>query len=387
MNSVDILDMLIAMPTVSGTPNAQLIDWVDEHLRALGARTRRVAGPNEGTWNLWATLGPEHARGILLSGHSDVVPVTGQEWTTPPFELTARGHRLHGRGTADMKGFLACALAAFERAARSLETLQAPLHLAISCEEEVGCVGVRTLLPQVAALPVQSLLCIIGEPTSMRLATGHKGKIAARATCHGRAAHSALPTQGLNAIFLATDFVAALREEQQRIERAGCHDAAFEVPFSTLHVGTITGGAALNIVPEKCTIEFELRSIPGEDTQAIFARLADAARIVTERHAEAFPEARIAIEVVNSYPALDSRDDEWLQFMASLTGTNEAVKVAFGTEGGLFDETLDCAVVICGPGSMDQGHKPDEFVTLDQLQRCDAILDQVIARLRRPFVD
>lgn len=381
MTTIDILETLIAFPTVSGTPNQNLISWVQAHLQALGAQTTRVPGPVEGTWNLWATLGPQDVRGIVLSGHSDVVPVAGQDWASDPFTLTQRGERLFGRGTADMKGFLACALAAFSRAAARSAELRAPLHLAITCEEEVGCVGVRTLLPELERLPVQPLLCIVGEPTSMRLATGHKGKLAFRATCTGRAAHSALPTQGLNAIFLASEFVAAVRREQEVIEASGAHDAAFEVPYSTLHVGTIVGGTALNIVPESCTMELELRFLPGEDSAAVFARLSDAANAITERYRNRYPEARVALEIVNAYPGLETGGDPWLDFMTGLTGTNEQVKLAFGTEGGLLDQTLDAPVVVCGPGSMDQGHKPDEFVTLEQLSRCDAMLDAVVNRL------
>ncbi|MBB4860660.1 acetylornithine deacetylase [Novosphingobium chloroacetimidivorans] len=384
MTTMQNLDTLIAFPTVSGTPNADLITWAEVQLEACGAQILKVAGPVAGTWNLFATLGPRDVRGILLSGHSDVVPVAEQDWTSDPFALTARGDRLYGRGTADMKGFLACALAAFSRAAPRRAELRAPLHLAITCEEEVGCVGVRTLLPELGRLATQPLLCIVGEPTSMRLATGHKGKLALRATCTGRAAHSALPMQGLNAIFLASEFIEAVRAEQARIEHEGVSDAAFEVPYSTLHVGTIRGGTALNIVPESCTVELELRSIPGEDSEGVFARLSEAAERIVAPHQDRVPEARIALEVVNSYPGLDSGEDPWLEFMTALTGTNHPIKLAFGTEGGLLDQAIDAAVVVCGPGSMDQGHKPDEFVTVDQLARCDAMLDAVIERLCRP---
>lgn len=384
MNSIDILDVLVSLPTVSGTSNADLVDWVEAYLLERNAQVRRVPGPNPGTWNLWATLGPDDVPGILLSGHSDVVPVDGQKWNSAPFALTRQGDRLYGRGTADMKGFLACALTAFDRAARTDNVpLAAPLHLALSCEEEVGCVGVRTLLPELKHLPVQPYLCIIGEPTDMRCATGHKGKIAARARCYGRSAHSAMPMQGVNAIYLAADFISAIRLVQAWIEQQGVHDVAFTVPWSTLHVGTITGGTALNIVPERCEVDFELRSVPGEDTQAIIDRLYDAARRISADHGTTFPDARIEIEIVNAYPGLSTNDGEWSQFLASVTGTNSDVKLAFGTEGGLFAQALDSTtVLVCGPGSMDQGHKPDEFVEIDQMDRCDAMLDRVIARLR-----
>ncbi|HWU01248.1 MAG TPA: acetylornithine deacetylase [Novosphingobium sp.] len=381
MHSIDMLTTLVSYPTVSGTSNAALIDHVEGWLQGLGATTERVAGPFAGSWNLLASLGPVERRGIMLSGHSDVVPVEGQAWTSDPFTLTAKGERLYGRGTADMKGFLACALTAFARAAERQAELAAPLHLAISCEEEVGCVGVRSLLEELQNRPAQPLLCLIGEPTSMRLATGHKGKVAMRVTCRGRASHSALPAQGLNAIHLATDFVAAVRAQQTRIEQEGVRDDAFEVPCSTLHVGTISGGTALNIVPDQCAIALELRTVPGENATALLQRLRDAADAIVAQHAARFPEARIDLDVVNAYPGLDSGDGDWLDFMTAVSGANERIKLAFGTEGGLFDAALDSPVIICGPGSMDQGHKPDEFVTRDQMARCDAMLDRLIERL------
>ncbi|WP_068091629.1 acetylornithine deacetylase [Novosphingobium rosa] len=381
MHSIDMLTTLIAYPTVSGTSNAALIDHVEAYLRGLGATTAHVAGPFPGSWNLFASLGPSEKRGILLSGHSDVVPVEGQPWTYDPFTLTQRDGRLYGRGTADMKGFLACALSAFARAAQRKDDLIAPLQLAISCEEEVGCVGVRSLLPELEAMPAQPLLCLIGEPTSMRLATGHKGKLALKVSCKGRAAHSALPALGLNAIHLAAEFTTAVRAEQARIEAEGLRDEAFEVPFSTLHIGTINGGVALNIVPDHCALALELRTIPGEDADAVLANLRAAAEAILAPYAASVPEAAITLEVVNAYPGLDSGDGDWLTFMSGISGANQQIKLAFGTEGGLFDQSLDSPVIICGPGSMDQGHKPDEFVTLDQLTRCDAMLDALIDRL------
>ncbi|WCT73077.1 acetylornithine deacetylase [Sphingomonas naphthae] len=383
MTSIDILERLIAFPTVSGTPNAELIDHVEGLLRAAGASVTRITGPLPGSWNLWATLGPADRPGIVLSGHSDVVPVAGQPWTMPPFALTRQGDRLFGRGTADMKGFVACAIAAFLRASERAADLRAPLHLALSCEEEVGCVGVRSLLDELERLPVRPLFCLVGEPTSMRLATGHKGKLAARVTCAGRAAHSALPHLGLNAIHLAADFVTAARAEQERLARDGRRDDAFEVPFSTLHVGTIRGGTALNIVPDSCALDIELRTVPGEDGEAVMARLRDAADAIVAHHAADFPEAAILIEPLNAYPGLDSPDGPWLRFLASLTGANDRIKLAFGTEGGLFDDKLGRPVMICGPGSMDQGHKPDEYVTVDQLARCDAMLGALVDWLCR----
>lgn len=374
-----ILDRLVAFPTVSRQSNAALIAAVRGWLEPLGARINEVPSA-EGRSNLWISIGPEDRPGIVLSGHSDVVPVEGQNWTRDPFRLSEAEGRLYGRGTADMKGFLASAIAMAAEACR--RDLATPLHLALSCDEEIGCIGVRSLLPVLEALPLRPLLVWIGEPTGLRLATGHKGKAAWRATARGREAHSALAPTGLNAIHLIADFIAALRHLQQDLIERGASDPDYDVPYSTIHVGTIGGGTALNIVPNACTIDYEIRCLGQDDPQAIEAAIAAAAEAVVAPCRARFPEAAITLEAVNAYPGLDTRHAGAIAFMDSLTRSNEpAMKVAFGTEGGLFAQTLGVPTVICGPGSMDQGHKADEFVTLAQLERCDALLARLLDRL------
>jgi acetylornithine deacetylase len=380
MNSLDILERLIGFPTVSLGSNRDLIGFVRSLLREAGVEAVEVESPHAGNLNLFATIGPADRSGVVLSGHTDVVPVEGQAWTVDPFRLTRREDRLHGRGTADMKGFVACALRAASLAAK--RELAIPLHLAFSCDEEVGCVGVRPMLDMLSARAVRPLACIIGEPTSMRLATGHKGKIALHVVCTGREGHSALAPQLLNAINLASEFVQAVAGLQADAERSGPRDEAYDVPYATLHVGRIAGGEALNIVPSRCMLDMEIRSADPAEAEAFLARITTAAAAIVASRRDRFPEADIAIEVANAYPGLNAaEDDAAAALVRRLIGANETMKVAFGTEGGLFKQALDVPTVICGPGSMDQGHKADEYVTVEQIARCDAMMDALVEYL------
>ncbi len=380
MDSLALLDRLIAFPTVSRDPNRPLIDWAADLLRGAGIEPVIVAGTEPGKANLHAAVGPAGRPGVMLSGHTDVVPVDGQAWTRPPFALTRDGGRLYGRGTADMKGFVACALSAMLRAARM--DLATPLHIALSHDEEVGCLGVHSLIDLLAQAPVRPALVIVGEPTGMQVATGHKGKTALRATCRGVEGHSALAPLALNALHLAADLLAAIRAEQDRLAAEGARDGDYDVPYSTLHAGRMEGGVALNIVPNRATLDFELRNIAEDDPDAILARIRTAADAIVAAARRTHPEAAIAIETTNAYPGLATPPTaQAVRFVQSLTGANGTIKVAFGTEGGLFAERLGLPVVVCGPGSMAQGHKPDEYLTEDQLARCDAMLDALLARL------
>ncbi|MGA0235751.1 MAG: acetylornithine deacetylase [Alphaproteobacteria bacterium] len=381
MRSREILRELIAFPTISANPNRALIDYCAAQLQACGAVVEIIADEAQGKANLYATLGPADRPGVLLSGHTDVVPVEGQAWTKPPFELTEQDGKLFGRGTCDMKGFVASVLACAHEIDPS--RLKTPLHVALSFDEEIGCVGVRSMLDMLKPAPFKPLFCIVGEPTMLQVATGHKGKLAARVTCRGVEGHSALAPKALNAIYLATDMVQAIRSLQTEIESEGASDVDYDVPYTTLHVGRIEGGTALNIVPNTCTFLFEIRNLAGEASEALFARLRSAADGIVARYQSAFPQAQIDMEVTNRYPALDTDPGaEVVKFVQALANQNATMKVAFGTEGGLFSETLGVPTVVCGPGSMDQGHKPDEFLSIEQLQRCDAMLARLAAALQ-----
>ncbi len=375
----DILARLIAFPTVSRDPNRALIDWVANLL--TDAEIDPVIIPDESgkKANLYATIGPTDRAGVMLSGHTDVVPVDGQNWTRPPFDLTRFEGRLYGRGTADMKGFCAAAInAACQAAALDLAT---PLHLALSYDEEIGCMGVRSLVTMLKTAPVRPMMCIVGEPTAMAVASGHKGKAALKAICHGQEGHSALAPFALNALHLAVDFAGKIREKQAQLALSGNVDNDYDVPYTTLHIGRINGGDALNIVPNRAEIDFEIRNLAEDSPADIIADLRIAAdKITTATGHEA---AVIEIQECWSYPGLlTPQNADVVAFVKSLTGANSTFKVAFGTEGGLFSADLDVPTVICGPGSMMQGHKPDEYVAEDQLAACDKMLAELLARLK-----
>lgn len=382
MSTLDILEKLIELPTVSSASNLELIHYVSALLERHGVASRIIPNADGTKANLLATVGPADQRGIVLSGHTDVVPVEGQAWSVPPFAMTARDGRLFGRGTADMKGFVACALTACIKAARM--NLRTPLHLALSHDEEVGCRGVGSLIEELRKAPQKPLLCIVGEPTGMAVATGHKGKLAARVVCKGRTAHSALAPRALNAIHLGCDFVTALRNEQARIIAEGARDDGYEVPYTTVHAGMMHGGVALNIVPDQCLIEFEIRNISSDDPETIMERIRAQVAPVIAAAARSAPEADIAIEVVNAYPDLDTDPTSaTVGFVNSMSGMNMITKVPFGTEAGLFARDAGIPTVICGPGFMDQGHKPDEFIAAEQLARCDNMLEKLIDRMQQ----
>ncbi len=382
MDTRQILERLIGFDTVSSNPNRALMDFVAHLLAEAGIAARLVPDASGGKANLWATVGPGDRGGVMLSGHTDVVPVEGQAWTKPPFRLTEAGGRLYGRGTADMKGFVAAAVAATLRAAT--RDLKVPLHLALSYDEEVGCMGVRSLIDLLAAAPVKPAICIVGEPTGMQVATGHKGKVALRATCTGREGHSALAPLALNALHLAADFIGVIRSCQARIADQGPFDGDYDVPYTTVHAGKMQGGVQVNIVPQSATVDFEIRSLAGTDVEALIADLRVGAEAIVAPLRGAFPEAAITVERLWDYPGLGTPTDAGVvRFVQSLTGANGTMKVAFGTEGGLFDARLGVPTVICGPGSMAQGHKPDEYVTLEQMARCEAMLDALLDRLEQ----
>ena len=380
MQTADILARLIGFDTTSSKPNRALMDWVQDLLGGAGIAAQIIPDASGGKANLYATIGPQDRPGVMLSGHTDVVPVDGQVWTRPPFVLTEAEGRYYGRGTTDMKGFVASALAAALMAAR--RPLATPLHLALSYDEEVGCLGVVSLIDMLAHAPHLPAMCIVGEPTGMQVATGHKGKIALRATCTGREGHSALAPMALNALHLGADFLGAVRRLQDEVAASGLRDGDYDVPYTTLHVGKMQGGVQVNIVPNSCTLDFEIRNLAGDDPQALIDRLRVEADRITAPLKAAFPEAAISIDRLWDYPGLGTPSSApVVQFVKSLTGANGTMKVAFGTEGGLFSTRLGIPTVICGPGSMAQGHKPDEWVSVGQIARCDAMLAALLDRL------
>ena len=380
MSTLDYLEKLLSFDTTSAHSNSELITWVQSELLAFGAIVKIIPNEDGSKANLFATFGPQSCGGVMLSGHTDVVPVTGQDWTVPAFSMTRKDGKVFGRGTADMKGFIASMMTAAKKA--STQNLKTPLHLALSYDEEVGCIGVRSMIDMLSNAPIRPQMCIVGEPTGLSVATGHKGKIAARAKCIGRAGHSALAPFAVNALYLANDFITELRKVQDTLRVGATQDLDYDVSYTTLHVGRIKGGGALNIVPHLCELDFEIRNLAQDDAAEILGNLTQAAKSIALEAQNIASEANIEIEVFNTYPGLDTAGNEpVVGFVKSLTGANSTIKVAYGTEGGLFDQRLGVPTVVCGPGDMAQGHKPDEFITETQLSACDAMLDNLIQRL------
>ncbi|MDE1167228.1 MAG: acetylornithine deacetylase [Pseudomonas sp.] len=378
--SRDLLARLVGFDTTSRESNLQLIEFVRDYLAEHGVPCALIFNVERSKANLFATLGPDDRPGIVLSGHTDVVPVDGQAWTVPPFALSERDGKLYGRGTADMKGYIACVLAAVP--ALLAAPLRMPVHIALSYDEEVGCLGVRSLLAELEQRLHKPLLCIIGEPTELKPVLGHKGKLAMRCDVHGAACHSAYAPQGVNAIEYAAELIGELGRIGSRLRAQ--QDTRFDPPFSTVQTGVISGGKALNIVPADCRFDFEVRALPAQDPRQVAEQLERyAQQEVLPRMRAVSADSAIRFSELSAYPGLATdAHGQAAQLIAQFCGSSDFTTVAFGTEGGLFD-AIGIPTVVCGPGSMDQGHKPDEFVSLEQLQGCDAMLGRITQALRR----
>ncbi|MGI9316317.1 MAG: acetylornithine deacetylase [bacterium] len=378
-----ILEKLISFATVSRDSNHELIDYVQGYLESLGIESQLIFNDEKTKANLHARFGPEDVPGVMLSGHTDVVPVDGQDWNFNPFSMVEQNGNLYGRGTTDMKGFIASVLALLP-AARD-RRLSHPIHLALSYDEEIGCVGVRRMIDMLETAPRRPAFCIVGEPTEMQVAIAHKGKTAAVCHCRGVEAHSALTDRGLNAIYLATEMIQGIRGMQETLKLDGEHDHHYNVPYTTLHVGTIEGGTALNIIPKECSFKFEVRNLHRDDPNEILSRIQNMAEQIVSEYREDFPDAEIRVEVFNQYPALDtSPEEDVVKLVQGFIDSDDFIKLAFGTEGGLFQGQLGIPTVVCGPGSMDQGHKPDEFVAREQLKQCDQFLMKLLDHISIP---
>lgn len=373
------LENLISFNTVSARSNLEIIAYIEAFLKSRGFRLHRLPSADGTKCGLYAEIGPEGA-GLLLSGHTDVVPTEGQNWTKDPFRLTRDQGRLYGRGTTDMKAYLAAMLHAADLASR--RRLKEPLKLVFSYDEEIGCVGIQQMLPRLAPLIGQPRACFVGEPTEMAVAIGHKGKAALKATCHGEAGHSSLAPRFVNALHLAADFAAALRALQEELASTGARDAAYDIPYSTVHIGLMSGGTALNIVPDRAELTFEYRHLPQDSAADLLARIKAAAKVTAAPHQARFSGAHIDVEQYNAYPGLDGTEEaEVTRAALALAQTNTALKVAFGTEAGFF-AGLGVPTVVCGPGNMEgQGHKPDEYITEAQLAAAEAMLARAVETL------
>ncbi|KAA8740499.1 acetylornithine deacetylase [Pseudomonas koreensis] len=381
MNNVGLLRTLVGFDTTSRESNLQLIEFVRDYLAGFDVPCELIYNAERSKANLFATIGPAEQPGIVLSGHTDVVPVDGQPWTVAPFELSEHDGKLFGRGTADMKGYIACVLGLVP--ALVAAELRMPVHIALSYDEEVGCLGVRSLLAELEQRPVKPLLCIIGEPTELKPVLGHKGKLAMRCDVHGHPCHSAYAPLGVNAIEYAAELIGELGRIGQQLKAPEHHDERFDPPYSTVQTGVISGGKALNIVPADCRFDFEIRALPSQDPTQVAQQLqAYAEQQVLPRMRAVSEHSAIRFSELSAYPGLATdAQSQAAELIAAFCGSREFTTVAFGTEGGLFD-AAGIPTVVCGPGSMDQGHKPDEFVSRAQLDACDAMLQRMLASIR-----
>ena len=377
---LEILSRLVRFDTTSRNSNLELVDWVEDYLIGFGVRSERIYDPTGRKANLFASVGPADVPGFILSGHTDVVPVDGQTWSSDPFCLRQADGRLYGRGACDMKGFLAVCLAAVERMRTA--PLRQPIHLALSYDEEVGCVGGRRLAEHLSSRPIRQQGCFVGEPTSMAVVIGHKSKRTVRATVRGKGGHSALAPLAVNAVEYGARLVTEISRIGGRLASAGPRDDLYDVPHSTAHVGVMHGGSAINIVPDHAEILFEFRTIGGDDPDRQVAEVIRYAGEVLEPRMKAVdPSAGFDFAAVSGFPGLDMTPDAPIVALTKeLAGRDDHAKVAFGTEAGLFQHIAGIPAVVIGPGSIEQAHKPDEWIALEQLAACAAFVDRLVRR-------
>lgn len=374
--AVTVLERLVGFESISARPNLELVGYVRDYLAARGVDAHLSYDDTGNRANLHATIGPAVDGGVVLNGHTDVVPVEGQVWTSDPFRLVERDGRLYGRGAVDMKGFLACMLASVP--AWQAKPLKRPVHLSMCYDEEIGGFGAPVLVDDLARTAPLPRIAIVGEPTGMRIISGHKGGFEMRTVITGFEAHASDPRKGANAIVFAARFIAMLDDLGRELAAHPRAGSPFDPAWTTVSVGTIHGGAARNIIAGSCAFDWELRPIPGDDGLALIERVSDYARsvLLPEMHASA-PDASIEIVTEACVPALNSDDaGEAVALLAELTGQNSADVVSFGTDAGHFCNA-GISTVVFGPGSIEQAHKPDEFIERSQIGACMSFLDRL----------
>ncbi|MCA0205408.1 acetylornithine deacetylase [Pararhodobacter sp.] len=381
--SLEAVARLVGFPTISTDSNLALIHWVRGLLDDLGIASHLTHSDDGRKANLFATIHPGDGRvapdkgGIVLSGHTDVVGVDPSQWSTDPFTATLRGTRLYGRGTADMKGFLGVVLALLPAIAATPRA--EPVHLALSYDEEVGCKGVPRLIEDLARRGVTPAVCLVGEPSSMRVITGHKGSRVFRCLVTGKEAHSSLATQGVNAVHVACRLVEFIRLEGLALAASESPDPGYAVPFSTIGTGAIAGGTAVNVIPGQCEFRFQIRHLPDTDPEAVIARIrAFAEDVLLAEMQGVDPTCTIAFTDLGGVPALNEPPDSaWTRRVARAAGNDRPGIVDFGSEGGHF-QRAGISTVICGPGDIAHAHRPDEFIDLDQLAACERFLTRLL---------
>jgi acetylornithine deacetylase len=375
-----LVERLIAFSTVSRDSNLGLIEWARDYLSRLGAAVRLTHDASGKKANLFATLGDSDKPGLILSGHTDVVPVDGQSWDTDPFLAVEHDGKLYARGSADMKGFIGVALAQAPRFVDALNAgrLQAPLHYALSYDEEVGCIGVRGLIRDLEENGIRPAGCVVGEPTSMQPIIAHKGMNRFRCTVRGREAHSSYVTHGVNAIEYAARLVVYIRQIADRLAQFEKRDCGFTVPYTTLSTGLIRGGIASNVVPKECEFQFDMRTLPQASADALYQEIQAYAQILAREMRAIDNQAGIDLEWISQTIGLAAAEsDAIVRWAMQLSRNNQVGKVSYGTEAGLFQQ-MGVPAVILGPGDIAQAHRPNEFVALEQLAQCEAFMSRIL---------
>ncbi|MGD0503612.1 MAG: acetylornithine deacetylase [Steroidobacteraceae bacterium] len=376
-----MVERLIAFNTVSRDSNLGLIEWTRDYLAKLGARTRLTHDATGRKANLFATLGDSNKPGLILSGHTDVVPVDGQNWDTDPFKVVERDGKLYARGSADMKGFIGVALSQAPKFVEALHAgrLDAPLHYALSYDEEVGCIGVRGLIRDLEENGIRPGGCVVGEPTSMQPIIAHKGMNRFRCTVRGREAHSSYVTHGVNAIEYAARLIVYIRNIADRLAEFEKRDYGFTVPYTTMSTGLIRGGIASNVIPKECEFQFDMRTLPNASADALYQEIRAQADTLSREMRAIDPQSGIDLEWVSQTIGLaSSQSDAIVQWAMSLARSNQTGKVSYGTEAGLFQQ-MGVPTVILGPGDIAEAHRPNEFVTLEQLAKCETFVSRILA--------
>jgi acetylornithine deacetylase len=375
-----MIDRLIGFPTVSRDSNLDLIEWVRDYLQSHGAKIRLTQDATGKKANLFATMGDSPKPGLILSGHTDVVPVDGQNWDSDPFRVTERDGKLFARGSADMKGFIGIILAQAPKfvAALNSNRLDAPLHYALSYDEEVGCLGVRGLIRDLEDNGIRPAGCVVGEPTSMQPIIAHKGTHRFRCAVHGREAHSSYVTRGVNAIEYAARLVVYIRQIADRLAQIEKRDYGFTVPYSTLSTGLIRGGIAANVVPKDCEFHFDMRTLPQASPDALYEEIRTYAEVLAREMQAIDPQSGIDLVWASQTAGLAaSETDAIVQWAMQLSNNSTVGKVSYGTEAGLFQK-MGVPTVICGPGDIAEAHRPNEFVALEQLAQCEAFMNRIL---------
>jgi acetylornithine deacetylase len=375
-----MIERLIAFNTVSRDSNLGLIEWVRDYLTKQGATTRLTHDATGKKANLFATLGDSNKPGLILSGHTDVVPVDGQNWDTDPFKATEKDGRLYARGSADMKGFIGIILNQAPKFVSALNAnkLDAPLHYALSFDEEVGCLGVRSLIRDLEENNIRPAGCVVGEPTSMQPIIAHKGTHRFRCAVHGREAHSSYVTYGVNAIEYAARLVVFIRQLADRLAQLEQRDYGFTVPYSTLSTGLIQGGIAANVVPKDCVFQFDMRTLPNASPDALYQEIRSYAESLAREMKSIDEASGIDLQWMSQTVGLAaSETDAIVQWAMQLSKNPSVGKVSYGTEAGLFQK-MGVPTVICGPGDIAEAHRPNEFVALEQLAQCEAFMERIL---------